>query len=290
MKKLFLSLTSLVMVFAVASCDIIDKDQTLLPAPTNVTPDNPDDNPSEIDITQTHTEKYVLAEEFTGQKCLNCPKGHRKLAALKEQYGKRLTVVGIHAGPGSLVPPLFRTEAGDAYYSKFANNTPLPALMVSRKKFGSSYVYDKSYKTWDVPIAEQMEQKAKINIFAVAEYTDTQKIKVTVKGKVLEGNTLPKSMVQVYLLEDKLIAPQVDGNTTVENYEHNHVLRGAVNGIWGEEFVDLKDYLYTYAVEPLSGISFVAENYSIVAFVYDVQTFEVYDVVHVKINPQSDGK
>ena len=60
MKKLFLSLTSLVMVFAVASCDIIDKDQTLLPAPTNVTPDNPDDNPSEIDITQTHTEKYVL--------------------------------------------------------------------------------------------------------------------------------------------------------------------------------------------------------------------------------------
>ena len=56
MKKLFLSLTSLVMVFAVASCDIIDKDQTLLPAPTNVTPDNPDDNPSEIDITQTHTE------------------------------------------------------------------------------------------------------------------------------------------------------------------------------------------------------------------------------------------
>ena len=159
--------------------------------------------------------------------------------------------------------------------------------MVSRKKFGSSYVYDKSYKTWDVPIAEQMDQKAKMNIFAVAEYADAQKIKVTVKGKILEGNTLPKSMVQVYLLEDKVIAPQTDGGATIQDYEHNHVLRAAVNGIWGEEFVDLKDYSYNYATEPLSGMSFVAENYSVVAFVYDAQTFEVYDVVQVKINPKS---
>ncbi len=286
MKKLFLTLATLAMAFAFVGCDIIDKDNTLLPAPAPAGPGGTE-TPTEIDITQTHEDRYVLAEDFTGQKCLNCPKGHKKLADLKAQYGNRLTVVAIHAGSESLVPPLFRTEAGSAYFAQLANNANLPALMVSRRKFGTSYVYDKSYKTWDAPIGEQMQEKAQMNVFAVAEYIDAQKIKITVKGKVLEGNSIPAAKVLVYLLEDKVIASQVDGGTTIENYEHNHVLRGAVNGIWGEEFVDLKDYVYTYTVEPLAGMPFVAENYSIVAFVYNAETYEVFDVVQVGINPQS---
>lgn len=285
MKKLFLMLSSLAMVFSLASCDKIEKENTLLPAPAPVNPNENTETPSEIDITKTHEEKYVLVEEFTGQKCLNCPKGHRKLSDLHEQYGKRLTVVGIHAGPEDLVPPLFRTEAGDAYYDKLANKANLPSIMVSRKKFGNSYVFTESYKKWDVPIEEQMKEKAKMNIFAVAEYIEPQKIKVTLKGKVLDNNTLPASKVQVYLLENKIKAYQKDGFDDVEDYEHNHVLRGAINGIWGENFEDLKDYAYNYEVKELPGKEFVAENYSVVAFVYDAETYEVYDVIQVDIQP-----
>ena len=43
-------------------------------------------------------ERRVLLEDFTGQKCRNCPKAHREISSLKEVYGDNLIAVSIHAG------------------------------------------------------------------------------------------------------------------------------------------------------------------------------------------------
>ena len=49
-------------------------------------------------------------------------------------------------------------------------------------------------------------------------------------------NTDEKGRLQLWLVEDEVVAPQLFPNNRLEkNYIHNHVLRAAVNGEWGKE-------------------------------------------------------
>ena len=44
-------------------------------------------------------QRVVLLEDFTGQRCTNCPKATEVIAQLQETYGDALVAVGIHGGP-----------------------------------------------------------------------------------------------------------------------------------------------------------------------------------------------
>ena len=44
--------------------------------------------------------RKVLIEDFTGQKCVNCPKATDEIHVLQETYGEdNIIAVGIHSGP-----------------------------------------------------------------------------------------------------------------------------------------------------------------------------------------------
>ena len=44
--------------------------------------------------------RNILIEDYTGQRCVNCPTGNDQLHALQEQYGAdTVIVVGFHSGP-----------------------------------------------------------------------------------------------------------------------------------------------------------------------------------------------
>jgi len=85
----------------------------------------------------------------------------------------------------------------------------------------------------------------------------------------------------VYLLESQIINWQTDYSQSpadIPDYEHNHVLRRAINGSWGMEIASdtivagssiVKSYAYNLPDE------FVKENCAVVAFVYNDDTKEV---------------
>ena len=44
--------------------------------------------------------RVVLIEDFTGQRCKNCPNAADKIEQLKKEYGEEnIIAVGIHSGP-----------------------------------------------------------------------------------------------------------------------------------------------------------------------------------------------
>ena len=52
-----------------------------------------------IEVASATVKRKVLVEEFTGQRCLNCPEAANELARLQAQYGgDTLIVVAIHGG------------------------------------------------------------------------------------------------------------------------------------------------------------------------------------------------
>ena len=78
-----------------------------------------------IYVKPADVKRRVLLEDFTGQRCVNCPKASDEIKALQEQYGEdHVIAVGIHSGPlgfytkGDYLG--LSTEVGDEYYDHWA--------------------------------------------------------------------------------------------------------------------------------------------------------------------------
>ncbi|NCD42313.1 MAG: hypothetical protein EOL88_09500, partial [Bacteroidia bacterium] len=92
------------------------------------------------------------------------------------------------------------------------------------------------------------------------------------------------------LIEDDIVSPQKNSNPNVgetpiiHDYHHRHVLRGDINGIWGEQ-VDIAagnqvTGTHTYT---LSG-EWEPENCSIIGYLYRNSTKEILHAAGVQVN------
>lgn len=245
--------------------------------------------------------RKVLLEEFTGHRCSTCPAAHVVAKQLSTLYGSRLVIVGIHATStfaAPLSPPAadgrystdFRTPAGDTYTTTFGVSF-LPTGMISRKPFNSSTTVAQG--TWGSAISELIEQPALAQIwfddlqFNAANSTLTAAVKVRAEQPIDEDHKLT-----LYLVEDRVFDWQLNADVSppdVPDYEHRHVLRGAVNGTWGGNAVAAGTAVGDTLTVPVNGYSLdpswdPAKCY-LVAYLYNTATNEVMQVVEQKIQP-----
>ena len=218
-----------------------------------------------IYVKPANVSRRVLLEDFTGQRCVNCPKGTAVIEQLVEEYGDAVIAVGIHGGPlgfkGNAKMVGLATDVGDEYYNHWQLEYQ-PVGLIDRH--GAV-----NYTDWTKAVKDELAKVAPLDIMARADLSgDDIHITVTLTGT--DGNTNGK--LQVWLLEDGITALQMmpDG-TTNRDYVHNHVLRTPVNGTWGEDFSikegETKTVNHTQALDP----SWNAAQLSIVAFVYNDQ-------------------
>ena len=53
-----------------------------------------------IYVKPAAVQRSVLIEDFTGQRCINCPKASDEIKLLQEQYGEdNVIAVSVHSGP-----------------------------------------------------------------------------------------------------------------------------------------------------------------------------------------------
>ena len=236
------------------SCDYIEEADRLI-----AVDDTHTDTP--IDTLKTAI-KNVLLEDFTGQRCSNCPTGTEVIEQLQEIYGERLIAVGIHGGPlgfkGTATVLGLATDVGDEYYSHWQLEYQ-PVGLVDRH--GAV-----NYTEWAKAVRDEMALTSDVKMEVQAIF-DGSKIDITVMEEAYNDYT---GMLQVWLLEDGITAIQTmpDG-TNNRNYVHNHVLRIPVNGDWGKAITigkgeqDLQNY--QQAVDA----AWNTANLSVVAFVYN---------------------
>ncbi len=233
---------------------------------------NIDENDRLIYVKPAEVGRAVLIEDFTGQKCVNCPLGTEAINNIIETYGEdNIVAVGIHSGPlgfnGNKKFPLgLKTDTGDEYYKYWDSQNKLgqPWVMISR-----SFSPNEDRTTWAAYVASIITQKAKLSISVNNGYDASSRTLTTdIDNFGTDGTTTGK--LQVWLIEDGITAMQMmpDGKANAE-YVHNHVFRAAVNGTWGEDVTvnegehTKKQYTYTMPAE------WNADNVSVVAFVYN---------------------
>lgn len=209
--------------------------------------------------------RSVLLEDFTGQRCVNCPTAADEIVKLHEQYGEdAIIVVSIHSGPlGFHTNSRFvglSTDEGDAYYNHW-NLEFQPVGMIDRGA-------PAEYTAWGTLIREELQKTAPVDIDLDLTCDDNETVNVNVKVAGVDGDTQGK--LQLWIVEDNVTAFQMMPNGTLNNsYTHRHVFRAAVNGEWGDDISVKEGYSlekeYSFSISS----EWVKENLSVVAFVYD---------------------
>lgn len=188
--------------------------------------------------------RKVLVEDFTGFRCVACPQASETAENLQENvYGEQMVIVGIHSvdffsepevdpdHPGYFITD-FRTEAGADYENEFGV-FGIPTGTINRVEESGNVLI--GFGDWDGKIGELVAIPAdvEIKIKEATFYTANQEIEVVVDA-ILANNISGDYNITLYLVEDSILEGQYDGGDIIEDYVHRHVLRGALNGSWGE--------------------------------------------------------
>lgn len=213
----------------------------------------------------TSSSRAVLIEDFTGQRCINCPNAAEEIERLKQQYGTdSIIAVGIHSGPLAVYSNArvlgLRTEEGDAYYEHWGVEQE-PMGYVNRR--GALSTVD----NWATLVREAIQQPTDIRMEILAETFEGSR-QLDVKLTVIGGEPIDAHL-QLWLTESNIVALQMmpDG-TANQEYVHNHVFRRSINGTWGEPYQsaqgEIRDLKFSCELDE----SWVPENLSVVAFIY----------------------
>lgn len=224
--------------------------------------------------------RAVLVEEFTGQKCINCPEAHDLLANITKQYDEdKIIAVCIHASALAVAPKPnvigLKTEIGEEYFKHWKGNV-VPSAVINRT--GGLKPKD----AWAGVINREMQRSTPLKLNVKNAY-DANTRKVTINVNALSIEDL-NGKLQLWIVEDGIKAIQLlPNNGRNREYEHNHVFRAAVNGAWGTDISlkanDANKSTFTYTIDP----QWEANNLSVVAFIYD-EANGVQQVTRQKVN------
>ncbi|MFA6932236.1 MAG: Omp28-related outer membrane protein [Bacteroidales bacterium] len=277
MKKILYSLILILPIFWI-SCDTIEDDQKLVYPKGQTSETTP--------ITVSSSEQKVLLEDYTGWKCVNCPRAAAKATEMITKYGEQLVVMSVHS-TAFAIPSTgnnnidFRTEYGEKWATDFGC-TSLPTGIINRKKLGASYPI--SDANWDSEIQNVINSQEHImDINLGAEYrSEDKQILVSTENVFLKD--YPSSMlINIVVLESGIVGVQYNSDpnfgTTpkINDFVFNHVLRK--NGL-----ID-----YSLSLEGVAKDTKINKNYlidvdpdiqdiskcTIVVFVSDSETKEV---------------
>lgn len=252
-KNLFLGVATAAMAMAAASCSNIDEGDRLIYV-----------KPAEVG-------RAILIEDFTGQRCINCPTGTEIINGIVDTYGEaNVIAVGVHSGPlgfaGNSKTVGLMTDTGNEYYTHWdkENKMGQPWVIFNRKTSPDSH-----YNNWAAMVGTIISEKANLSVKIDNAYDAASRTLTTTVGADGVNGTV-NGKLQVWIVEDGIKALQMmpDGSANKE-YVHNHVFRAAVNGTWGEDVTVKEGETTKKQYQYVLPEAWNPDNIAVVAFVYN---------------------
>jgi thiol-disulfide isomerase/thioredoxin len=277
MRKIWLSGLSLLVLFLLASCDIVE-------APFL---ENHDSGGG-----VTENPRKVLLFDFTGHTCKSCPKAHKSIDQLKQLYGDRLVPVAFHLGyfakplAGGKFSTDFRTPEGELLEKHF-DFVAFPTGTV--QTLANDQL--QPYSAWPSIVSENIVGDSPIKI-GITHLHFSPSGELTAVVSVTALQTIPGAMsLAVYVLEDGVADWQKDEDfdpMDIPFYQHHHVFRTSLNGLWGERIGGdsgmQKGVNENVELAKLLNPAWKAENCMVIAFVYQNLTKRIIQVESSKLN------
>ncbi len=251
----------LIAAFTFVGCEIIAEEDRLMPS------------------EQAKSQRVVLLEEFTGVRCTNCPHAAKIAHDLLHIYPNNLIVVGLHgSNTGSYGTPFegapdFRVKGVEEIFEAMGGTANpgyvgYPFGMVNRMVFDNTEFTNPD--EWAAYVKAEMTKKPNFDIVISKNGNETSSsIDIKIDIKTLEEIDKNLSLV-VQVVEDGVVAPQLNDGEVEHEYVHNGVLRSFVNGVWGEPHTAARlgnTISKTYTINFDS--KWKKDNCSIIAYLYD---------------------
>ena len=230
-----------------------------------------------IQVVEKAWPRHILVEEFTTEKCPNCPAVAGIIADIieKEPYNERVNVICHHNGYYTdwLTIPC---AASYLWFYNMDGSTFAPALLIDRATKPYTANRQENSPIYSVASQEALEESldtrlldvslVSLDIKAEMDSVNADKVKVTVSGeRALEHFTVNEPRINVMLYENN-IKPQYQAGANA-SFKHQHVARD-VNSTWGATLTWDGD-TYTYSCELDVADNFVRDNLGIIAFIWD---------------------
>lgn len=236
-------------------------------------------------------ERLVLLEEFTGVRCVNCPRAHNTILNLQATYPNRIVPVGIHTGIFS-TPYTgrndFRVPEGSSLENLLGGAQGYPAGSVNRKKFSQESRIIISDQKWSNYVGEELVGNAPININLTSE-VDLAQMTASLEVKVKLNQTIVGPLhLTLFLLEDDIVDFQLTPTGVDSAYVHKHVLRKCVtafNGINLSSSTYETNRVFIYRFKTDLEAIWKLENLKVVGFVHRIgEVPEVFQTAYINVN------
>ena len=279
---IFTLLAAVVVVFA--ACDVVPEDDRLVEVPLN---------PSD---------RTVLLIEFTGNRCVNCPGAAMVAHEMIDLVPENIVVVGMHPEGIAYTDPMIaevdlRSKEAMEYLSYYGGSvsTGLPVGVINGRKFNNTYLLGST--TWTANVFAQREiapdclvklnhsvENGNHTVVAQLEPQATMDYEVSLQYWLVESGIVgPQSIAENLKASYKAKHPDAQmGHSSVNNYVHNHVFRGALNGLWGTELgkvAEVTTNSCTFSIDE----KYVADNCSVVAVLINTETKEVVQAAEIAL-------
>lgn len=241
----------------------------------------PDDGGDDVVV------KTVVLEDFTGVRCVNCPKAAEVAHTLKTLYGEQLILIEMH--PASLKSLTRPAASGDAdlscdeaseYAAEWAISS-LPQGLVSRKQASGKYM---APELWSGAVAEAMAEEPIVGIKGSAK-KEAASIKVDISANFVLDY---KEAVNVlcFVLEDGFSVTQKSGEGDLKDYKHNHVFRKRIESDkWGVSLLSsaTKGETATYSASVDIDAAWNVDNLNVVVLLCSASTHEILQAKNIKV-------
>ncbi|MBQ0019300.1 MAG: Omp28 family outer membrane lipoprotein [Bacteroidales bacterium] len=247
MNKITTILSLLLTGLLLTACDKIDEDERYTPAPS-YTP-----------------ARSILIEDYTGQKCANCPFATNTLHSLTEYFGDSVVCVAIHGGSfGVNEPNGLATAEARSYYEKLNINSQ-PIGVINHRGFTTNF------ENWTKEVCNLITTPSTVSMSARA-WVEGDELKVSVNSSASDEMD---AIMKVWLTEDGLVAnqnlPVEWGGGTDKNYTHNHVYRKSVADVEGVKVQLSPESVkreFSCSLKSTYKMPYNVANLYVVAFVY----------------------
>jgi hypothetical protein len=250
-----------------------------------------------VGTAPTAQQRIVVAEEFTGGKCANCPKARDLLTGIADNTPGRVLPIEIHvfnfiqSNPATEEGAIYdlRTQDGTDIGKQFyVNVNQMPSAGINRVGTDNERLLLSG--KWASKINEQLAITPAMNVDVESAYADG---KATVKVKVAYTQAVSKQQfMTLAILEDGIIDVQEYPDSFDHHYTFNHTLRDLVTPVTGQPFladVATKEagrvYQRTFVFDVPA--AWKPENCKVIAFVHnnDADSKEILQAAETKLKP-----
>ncbi|MEY4193217.1 MAG: hypothetical protein RJA00_1448 [Bacteroidota bacterium] len=237
--------------------------------------------------------KKVLLFDVTGVRCNNCPKAAVLAKSLASSNSGRVEVVALYPKtPMSLTFPwagfdTMSTIEADQIATALGGITSLPLGAVDQVAFNGSKLLNTS--DWGAAVTAQLAKTSPFNLSVKSTWKSTDgKSRVEIRAI---ANTAISSNYKwvVAITENGVKSKQSDQDAPggmVDDYEHEHALRGVVGSTLGSD-INTAAVSAGYVREKhfylVPKAKWVAANCDVVVWIYDANTKEVVQVEKVSL-------